>query len=192
MNRILGAAATLVTLLMLALTSTARGTPVAASGYYIVPWATGVLHPTSLNWGPDGWLYVTRFEGQVLAIKDLDGMGLADTTVVFTSGLIWPLGLAPFAVEVIPLGADNPDVTKTADDIYQALNEKNIEALIDDRNESAGVKFKVADLIGIPFRIQIGKKGLEKGEVEIKNRKTGQVTLVKKEAVVEEVLKILS
>lgn len=80
-------------LVTLVASSPARGLPVAAPGYYVVPWATGIVHPTSIRWGPDGWLWVTRFEGQVLAMKDLDSAGGADTTVTFASGLIWPLGL---------------------------------------------------------------------------------------------------
>jgi hypothetical protein len=60
----------------------------------VVPWATGIGAPTSITWGPDHWLWVTRFNGQVLALRDSDGAGGADTTVVFTSGLVWPLGLA--------------------------------------------------------------------------------------------------
>lgn len=101
------------------------------------------------------------------------------------NGIIWPLGIAPFAVEVIPLGQDDPEVQKVAQELYQNLKVQGIEALMDDRNESAGVKFKDADLLGIPYRIQIGKKGLTKGEVEIKERKSGQILLVKKETALE-------
>jgi glucose/arabinose dehydrogenase len=72
----------------------APAAPTAPPGYYVVPWATGVSAPTSITWGPDGWLYVTRFGGQVLALRDGDGNGQSDSTIVFTSGLVWPLGLA--------------------------------------------------------------------------------------------------
>ncbi|MDZ4803504.1 MAG: PQQ-dependent sugar dehydrogenase [Candidatus Eisenbacteria bacterium] len=93
MRHPLPAAASLILVLTMVASSPAPAVPVAAPGYYVVPWATGIQHPTSIQWGPDGWLWVTRFEGQVLAMRDLDGVGGADTTVVFSSGLIWPLGL---------------------------------------------------------------------------------------------------
>lgn len=102
------------------------------------------------------------------------------------NGIIWPLAIAPYTVEVIPLGQE--DTAVQAFSTYEALMKKNIEVMIDDRSESPGVKFKDADLLGIPYRIVVGKKGLEKGEVEIKERKTGQVTPVKKEKAVEVLL----
>jgi glucose/arabinose dehydrogenase len=79
----------------------AAAPPVAAQivtppGYYALTWATGVPQPTSMTWGPDGWLYVTHLGGQVTAHRDQDGNGQADTTVVFSSGLVWPLGLCHF------------------------------------------------------------------------------------------------
>lgn len=104
------------------------------------------------------------------------------------NGMIWPLAIAPFLVEVIPLGEDDAYVKKVAEDIYLELQEKGVDVLMDDRSESAGVKFKDADLIGIPWRIHVGKKSLEKGEVEIKERATSQMVLVKKEEVIARIL----
>ena len=72
-------------------------------------------------------------------------------------------------------------------EIYNDLESKGIEALLDDRNESAGVKFNDAELIGIPYAVVIGEKGLKKGIVEIKNRENGRVTEVKKEEVVSKI-----
>lgn len=74
----------------------AQAQVVLPPGYYSLPWATGVVQPTSMAWGPDGWLYVTHLDGEVTAHKDRDGNGQADTTVVFSSGLTWPLGLCHF------------------------------------------------------------------------------------------------
>jgi len=107
-------------------------------------------------------------------------------------GIIWPLAIAPFQVEVIPLGQGDDEVTKVAHAIYEELKKKKIDVLIDDREGTAGVKFNDADLLGIPLRIQIGKKGLANGDVEIKERKTGKIGLVKKEKVVEELLRQIS
>ncbi len=101
------------------------------------------------------------------------------------SGIIWPLGLSPYDVELIPLGQqDDAGVKRASEEIYHQLKDLGIDVLMDDRSESAGVKFKDADLLGIPFRINVGKKGLEKGEVEIKERRSGQLVSVKKENVV--------
>ncbi len=106
-------------------------------------------------------------------------------------GIIWPMALAPYSVEVVPLGQDDSSVKAIADGIYRDLHDRKIDVLIDDRDESAGVKFKDADLLGIPIRIHVGKKGLEKGEVEIKERKSGQVDYVKKEKAVDLLLEKL-
>lgn len=100
------------------------------------------------------------------------------------NGIIWPLGISPYDVELIPLGQDDEGVKCTSEEIYRQLKNQKVDVLMDDRPESAGVKFKDADLLGIPLRINVGKKGLEKGEVEIKERRSGQVTSVKKENII--------
>ena len=87
-------------------------------------------------------------------------------------GIIWTQSIAPFDVEIIPLAVDDKEISDTAGKIYRDLQDENFEALIDDRDERPGVKFKDADLIGIPYQIIIGKKGLKDGLVEFKSRKT--------------------
>ncbi|MGI6038197.1 MAG: proline--tRNA ligase [Limnochordia bacterium] len=86
-------------------------------------------------------------------------------------GIKWPVSVAPFQVHLIPLGANELTV---AEDIYQRLVDKGLEVLLDDRNERPGVKFKDADLIGIPLRVTIGAKGLAQGVVELKHRHSGE------------------
>jgi prolyl-tRNA synthetase len=86
------------------------------------------------------------------------------------NGIKWPIALAPYQVHLIPVTAEQMDV---ADRIYQQLSAARVEVLLDDRNERPGVKFKDADLIGIPLRITIGPKGLVHGEVEVKFRRDG-------------------
>ncbi|MGA2071182.1 MAG: proline--tRNA ligase [Sedimentisphaerales bacterium] len=86
------------------------------------------------------------------------------------NGIIFPISIAPFEVIIVSVNQDDPDVVKTADKIYNELKSKGIEVLLDDRDERAGVKFKDADLIGIPVRITVGKKALSTGNVEIKLR----------------------
>ncbi len=87
-------------------------------------------------------------------------------------GMIWPQNIAPFDVEIIPLDPNIQDIKDTAEVLYNQLKENNIDAVMDDRDERPGIKFKDADLIGIPFHIIIGKKTLADGLVEVKTRKT--------------------
>lgn len=107
------------------------------------------------------------------------------------NGIIWPLPIAPFHVEIIPLAADG-EVFEVAESIYKKLCEKDVEALIDDRDARAGVKFADADLIGIPYRIVIGSKGLKDGIVELKERRGGDVLRLKPDDVVDMLVEIVS
>ncbi len=86
------------------------------------------------------------------------------------NGIIFPAPIAPFEVTILPLQMHKPSVVETADRIYRELAEHHIDVLIDDRDERAGVKFKDADLLGIPVRVTVGMKGVEKGQVELKLR----------------------
>lgn len=87
-----------------------------------------------------------------------------------SKGIIWPESIAPYQVHLISLGQDE-NVVKEANKIYQELLSKNIEVLFDDRSEaSAGEKFSDADLIGLPWRLIVSKKTLEKNVIEIKKR----------------------
>jgi prolyl-tRNA synthetase len=86
-------------------------------------------------------------------------------------GIIWPLPLAPFQVLVLSLDPNDAEVSSTADSIYEALLEGGVDVLYDDRSERPGVKFKDADLIGIPIRVVVGARGLKEGKVEISLRR---------------------
>lgn len=90
------------------------------------------------------------------------------------NGIIWPLPIAPFHVEIIPLAKDG-EVFEIAKKIHDELESKGIEVLIDDRDARAGVKFADADLIGIPYRIVVGEKGLKDKVVEFKDRRTSDI-----------------
>jgi prolyl-tRNA synthetase len=85
------------------------------------------------------------------------------------NGIRWPLSLAPFQVEVVMLG-DSAEVKAAALQIESGLEHAGIEVLVDDRDERPGVKFKDADLIGVPLRVTVGEKGLKTGHVEFKPR----------------------
>jgi prolyl-tRNA synthetase len=101
------------------------------------------------------------------------------------NGIIWPLSIAPFQLLIIPVNVKDVKSMDTAEELYGVLEEKGFEVLLDDRDERAGVKFKDADLLGIPWRVIIGEKNLKEGMVELKERKTGQVEKVKVEEAVE-------
>jgi prolyl-tRNA synthetase len=94
------------------------------------------------------------------------------------NGMTLPMPLAPFQVTVLMLSAKDDEVCKAAEDIYAQLTEAGVEVLLDDRNERPGIKFKDADLVGIPLRITVGTKTLKEGQVELKDRATGEMTLV--------------
>ncbi|HXU03153.1 MAG TPA: proline--tRNA ligase [Polyangia bacterium] len=102
-------------------------------------------------------------------------------------GIVWPVPLAPYEVAVLDLQQDDQNVVATATRIYDELTAAGIEVLYDDRNERAGVKFKDADLIGLPFRIAVGKKGLAEGVVEVKRRNATEVVKMKIDDVVKTV-----
>ena len=85
-------------------------------------------------------------------------------------GVIWPMPIAPFEVVVTQVGRED-NVRQTAEDAYQTLIAAGIDAILDDRDERPGVKFKDADLIGFPLRIAVGAKSLANGNIEWSWRK---------------------
>ncbi|HEY6010503.1 MAG TPA: proline--tRNA ligase [Nitrospirota bacterium] len=105
------------------------------------------------------------------------------------NGIIWPLAIAPYQVLIVPVNVKDEKSMEVAEQLYAALEEKGFEVLMDDRDERAGVKFKDADLIGIPYRVVIGEKNLKEGLVELKQRKTGQVEKMKVESAAEAVVR---
>jgi prolyl-tRNA synthetase len=107
------------------------------------------------------------------------------------NGIIWPMAIAPFNILIVPVNVKDEKSMNIAEEMHASLEEKGFEVLMDDRDERAGVKFKDADLIGIPWRIIIGEKNLKEGLVEVKERKTGAVEKVKVEEAVEMIVKKL-
>jgi prolyl-tRNA synthetase len=86
------------------------------------------------------------------------------------NGIIWPLPLAPAHVHIVPVNVTDQRMRDTAEDLYNKLQAAGVEVLLDDREERPGIKFKDADLIGIPFRLTVGAKSLERNCVEFKRR----------------------
>ncbi|MGA2093208.1 MAG: aminoacyl--tRNA ligase-related protein, partial [Sedimentisphaerales bacterium] len=108
------------------------------------------------------------------------------------NGIIFPVSIAPFEVIIVSVNQDDAEVVKAADDIYKQLLDKGIEVLLDDRDERAGVKFKDADLIGIPVRITVGKKALATSNVEIKLRSEPKPTLIPVTSAVEKAIELVN
>ena len=106
-------------------------------------------------------------------------------------GIIWPMEVAPFQVEILPLPITEPKILELSQKYYKKLQESGIEVLLDDRKESAGVKFNDADLIGIPYRIIVGKRSLSEDKVEIKNRRTGEVKIIEDKDVLLTILPMI-
>jgi prolyl-tRNA synthetase len=90
------------------------------------------------------------------------------------NGIIWPDSVAPYRVGLINMRADDGNCTSAADEIYGRLSDAGVETLYDDRDERGGAKFATMDLIGLPWQLIVGPKGLEKGVVELKRRATGE------------------
>jgi len=93
-------------------------------------------------------------------------------------GIIWPVAVAPFQVVVVIAQQDDPTVAAAGEQVYQALLEAGVEVIVDDRSVRAGVKFSDAELVGIPFRVTVGKRGLASGTVELTDRAAGSTVQI--------------
>ncbi len=108
------------------------------------------------------------------------------------NGIIWPIPIAPYHVIIIPVNTKETEQMNIAESIYAQLLKCGVEVIIDDRDERAGVKFKDADLIGIPIKITIGPKSLQKNQVEVKKRWEEKAELVSVDSVVGKIMDIIN
>ena len=92
-------------------------------------------------------------------------------------GIVWPLPIAPYEVEIVAAGRE-PEVMAACEQLEARLEARGIEVLHDDRDERPGVKFKDADLLGVPFRVTVGKKAIAENIVELKRRRGGEMVKV--------------
>jgi prolyl-tRNA synthetase len=106
-------------------------------------------------------------------------------------GIIWPASIAPLSVEILPLNVNDDKQREVAFQIYRKMKERDVEVLIDDRDERAGVKFNDADLVGLPLRINVGEKSLKEDKVEIVVRRTKEVISIKPEEALEKCVELL-
>lgn len=119
--------------------------------------------------------------GEKPAIMGCYGIGISRTVAAIIeqhydeNGIIWPVSVAPYQVLILAINPGDPVVGSVAEELYAELTGKGIEVLYDDRSASAGVKFNDSDLIGIPFRITIGKRAVKSGELEVKRRDSDEV-----------------
>lgn len=103
------------------------------------------------------------------------------------NGIVFPLPLAPFQVLVLNLGVNNEKTTRAAEKLYKDLQAAGLEVLYDDRDERPGSKFKDADLLGIPYRVTVGKTWEKEGAVELRLRKNGETSTIIYEQAAEEI-----
>ena len=94
------------------------------------------------------------------------------------NGIIWPVPLAPYEALVLAIKAKDPAIAEACERLERELEQLGVDVLYDERDERPGVKFKDADLLGIPFRITVGSKGLARGVVELKRRHEKEFTEV--------------
>ena len=108
------------------------------------------------------------------------------------NGIIWPMSIAPYQLYLCPLYMENQKVAATAEKLYAELEAQGLEVLYDDRNESAGVKFNDADLLGIPIRVTISPRTLEKNSVEIKKRSEKEAELAPLDGIAAKLKELIS
>ncbi len=107
-------------------------------------------------------------------------------------GMVWPVPIAPFEVVVVPAKWEDQATSDAAEKVYAELLKRRVETVLDDRDERAGVKFNDADLIGIPFRITVGPRGLAEGKLELTRRNGGEQELIEVERAAERVAELVA
>jgi len=119
------------------------------------------------------------------------GIGRAVQTIIETShddrGIIWPIAVAPYQAHVIALPSNDEAVRTAADALVSDLEHAGVEVLYDDRDETAGVKFADADLIGIPFRATVSKRTLKEDQVELKPRSASEAEFIPRKTATERI-----
>ena len=107
------------------------------------------------------------------------------------NGIVWPVSVAPFEVTLISLKVGDGDCDAACEKLYDGLRTAGIDVLYDDREQGAGAKFATADLIGIPYQLIVGPRGLKTGEIEIKHRKDGTRETVKIEDALKRIMELV-
>ena len=108
------------------------------------------------------------------------------------AGIIWPESVAPFLVSILNLKTGDKACDEECEALYDLLSSKGIDVLYDDREERPGAKFASHDLMGIPWQIRVGPRGVASGLVEVKRRATGETQEISRESVIAQLCERLS
>ena len=122
--------------------------------------------------GPDGSMVTPEMGSYGVGVSRLVGAIIEASHD--DNGIIWPEAVSPWKVGIVTMRGDDAASVAVAEDLYAKLGAANVDALYDDRDERGGVKLGSMDLIGLPWQVIIGPRGLEKGVVELKNRRSGE------------------
>jgi prolyl-tRNA synthetase len=143
-------------------------------------------------------VYLDKDGQEKIMIMGCYGIGIGRTVAAGIeqnndeNGIIWPMPLAPYHVIITPVNVNEKDVMDTAENLYNSMLADGLDVIFDDRDERAGVKFKDADLIGIPLRVTIGRKNLAQGNVELKIRKTGENQISSLQDIVQRIKQMIT
>jgi prolyl-tRNA synthetase len=121
--------------------------------------------------GPDGGLVTVQMGSYGIGVSRLVGAIIEASHD--EAGIIWPEAVAPFDVGLINVKSGDPETDKVCEDLYGKLEGAGVNVLYDDRDDRPGAKFAAMDLIGLPWQLIVGPKGIKAGEVELKDRTTG-------------------
>jgi len=142
-------------------------------------------------------VYLDKDGQEKIMIMGCYGIGIGRTVAAGIeqnydeNGIVWPMPLAPYHVIITPVNVNEKNIMDAAENLYNSIKTLGIDVIFDDRDERAGVKFKDAELIGIPLRITIGQKNLSQGNVELKIRKTGENKLYSLQEIVQTIKQII-
>ena len=142
-------------------------------------------------------VYLDKDGQEKIMIMGCYGIGIGRTVAAGIeqnydeNGIVWPMPLAPYHVIITPVNVNEKNIMDAAENLYNSIKALGIDVIFDDRDERAGVKFKDAELIGIPLRITIGQKNLSQGNVELKIRKTGENKLYSLQEIVQKIKQIV-
>src|SRR5436190_1658944 len=140
--------------------------------------------------GPDGSMIAVQMGSYGVGVSRL--VGAIVEASHDEAGIVWPVPVAPFEVGLVNLKAGDKDTDKACADLYGKLDRAGVSVLYDDTEERAGAKFATMDLIGLPFQLIVGPKGLKSGEIEVKERKSGERMTMTPDAAVKRSSELVS
>src|SRR5215475_9940182 len=140
--------------------------------------------------GPDGGMIAVQMGSYGIGVSRLVGAIIEASHDA--SGIVWPVPVAPFEVALINLKVGDKDTDRACEDLYAKLVRAGISVLYEDTEERAGAKFATMDLIGLPFHLIVGPKGVKAGEVEVKERRSGERINLAPDAAVKRLVELLS